>query len=151
MQVNRKGKLSKWMIFSVTHIYKMKEDEMNRVYADSVRSLADIASKHGTQAEIAASVLLSAYNSFEYKLCVTDLACLGDRLLCDAMHVILLRTQLDIEPHQLLDHGHEIFRHLQMKHGLYAKYHFNVPHDHKLKIVPSENECFENDEEMFAL
>lgn len=138
-------------MISVERIHGMRKQETDEIYVGSVSSLLIAAMESDTRAQIAASVLLSAYNSYEYKICVTDLVCLGMKLFDDAMNIIKLRTLTGIEPHKLVADGHETFRLLQFRHGLYAKYHHDIPEDQELRIVLSESECFEADAGLFVL
>ena len=138
-------------MISVEQIHGMRKQETDEIYVGSVSSLLIAAIESDTRAQIAASVLLSAYNSYEYKICVTDLVCLGMKLFDDAMNIIRLRTLTGIEPHILVADGHETFRLLQFRHGLYAKYHHDIPEDQELRIVLSESECFEADAGLFVL
>mgnify|MGYP005726145117 CR=1 FL=1 len=138
-------------MISVEQIHGMRKQETDEIYVGSVSSLLIAAMESDTRAQIAASVLLSAYNSYEYKICVTDLVCLGMKLFDDAMNIIRLRTLTGIEPHKLIADGHETFRLLQFRHGLYAKYHHDIPEDQELRIVLSESECFEADAGLFVL
>lgn len=138
-------------MISVEQIHGMRKQETDEIYVGSVSSLLIAAMESDTRAQIAASVLLSAYNSYEYKICVTDLVCLGMKLFDDAMNIIKLRTLTGIEPHKLVADGHETFRLLQFRHGLYAKYHHDIPEDQELRIVLSESECFEADAGLFVL
>lgn len=138
-------------MISVEQINEMRKHETDELYAESLRALIQAAMENDIRAQIAASVLLSAYNSFEYKICVTDLVCLGMKLFDDAMNIIRLRTLTGIEPHKLVADGHETFRLLQFRHGLYAKYHHDIPEDQELRIVLSESECFEADAGLFVL
>lgn len=136
---------------SVIQIFEMRKQDIDRIYADSIRSLLNVAMENDNRAQIAASVLLSAYNSFEYKICVNDLVCLGIESFDDAMKVIMLQPHTDIEPHQLLGNGLKIFRLLQKKHGVYAKYHHNMPVNQEPRIVSSQIECLEEEADLFAL
>jgi hypothetical protein len=80
-----------------------------RQYTDAVTSLAKWAQKDCGGSRVCAQVLLSAYNGTAFQLNIVDLGLLDERLLKDAMTVILGRTCLSMEPHILIDDGDKIF------------------------------------------
>lgn len=92
-------------------------------YTQSVSQLLCFTKKRNNASEIAASVLLSSYNSFEYAVAVADLILLGQDGLEAAVKLIYLRSVTGIEPHELIANGTQVFSRLQKQYGKYAKYH----------------------------
>lgn len=62
--------------------------------------------------DVAANVLLSAYNIYDYKLDIRGLCSLDADYYEAAMQVIHLRCRSGIEPHTLLANGDDVFKQL---------------------------------------
>lgn len=74
-------------------------------YRAAVVCLLPIASRDTSGSRIAALVLLSAYNSYSFRVPLAELALLDDQNYEHALAVIRGRAELLIEPHELIDNG----------------------------------------------
>ena len=92
-------------------------------YTQAASQLLCLCKTSDNASEIAASVLLSAYNSLEYTISIADLILLGEDGLEAAVKLIYLRSLTGVEPHELIANGTQVFSRLQKQHGKYAKYH----------------------------
>jgi len=97
----------------------MKAIELQE-YKKSVVELIKVSRSHTGQARFAAQVILSAYNGQNWQLDITDLCGFDANLYEHALNVIRGRTELKIEPHELVDNGDEVFRRLQAR---WVRYH----------------------------
>lgn len=78
-------------------------------YCDAIKTLLPLAQGDTGGSEVAAMVLLSAYNGRTFKLGVSELCRLDDIHYEAAMDVIAGRVELRLEPHQVFVNGTEIF------------------------------------------
>lgn len=120
--------ISEEFTFDVKNIVRpsLKLDEQGELYKKSICQLLCLIEQKHTASAIAASVLLCAYNSFEYKVAVADLILLEIDGLKAATNIIYLRSVTGLEPHLLIENGEVIFYGLQIMFGEYAKYHHDA-------------------------
>jgi len=78
-------------------------------YQDAVVKMCNLAQDDTGGSRVAAQVILSAYNGDFWQLSITDLCLLDLDNFKLAMDVIKGRRTLEIEPHNLVDNGKEIF------------------------------------------
>lgn len=74
-------------------------------YAEAVQNLLKIATGDTGGARASALVLLSAYNSDDFRLPIAELGCLDPQRYADAIAVIRCRVELGIEPHEVIADG----------------------------------------------
>jgi hypothetical protein len=86
-------------------------------YGAAVRQLVDMAQQGTGGGRVAAQVLLSAYNGYDYQLDVSALGNLDRGNFELAMTVIRGRYETGIEPHNLIPGGGKVFN------GLWDKWH----------------------------
>lgn len=86
-------------------------------YIQAVKTLLTLARGDTHGSKPAAMVLLSAYDSYRFKVGIADLCALDLSNYEAAMTVITSRVQLRIGPHQLFNNGDEVFQSLA---GVYA-------------------------------
>lgn len=103
---------------------------MTPSYSEAVTLLLNYAlNQSGSGAEVAAQVLLSTYNSYNYHVPLVDLARLDEPGYRAALAVIRGRAETFNEPHTVIDNGQELFdrledlwRPLQTRYRYAAKY-----------------------------
>lgn len=78
-------------------------------YDTAVRQLVNLAQQGTGGGRVAAQVLLSAYNGFDYQLDVSALGNLDRGNFETAMTVIRGRYETGIEPHNLIPNGNKVF------------------------------------------
>lgn len=78
----------------------------------AISALLDLANKNCGSSEIAAAVLLSTYNIYEYKLDIGGLCSLDFNYYLSALVVIDLRCRMNTEPHTLIENGGDLFQQL---------------------------------------
>lgn len=88
------------------------ETVTKEVYAEAVVGLLELARQPTSGGRVAAQVLLSAYNGFDYQLDVSDMGSLDPKNFETAMTVIRGRYQTGVEPHNLVSNGSRIFEKL---------------------------------------
>lgn len=81
-------------------------------YRDAVLLLLSVAQNDTSNARVAAQVLLSLYNGYEYHVDLTDLGLLDYKILQAALIAIRGRIFVSIEPHQIIEDGQAIFKRL---------------------------------------
>jgi len=86
----------------------MKTEE----YAAAVAKLVDLAQQGTGGGRVAAQVVLSAYNGFDFQLDITDLGNLDRSNFEAAMTVIRGRYELSMEPQNVIANGEKIFARL---------------------------------------
>ena len=78
-------------------------------YGEAVYKLLALAKTGTSGARVAAQVLLSAYNGYEWQLDIVDLGLLDRDYYTAALTVIRGRTELSAEPHNLIKDGSRQF------------------------------------------
>lgn len=81
-------------------------------YAVAIAAMVKLAQIHCGGSRVAAQVLLSAYNGDDYQLNVTDMRVLSRENHDYAMTVIQGRYDTNLEPHNVIENGDQIFRDL---------------------------------------
>lgn len=84
-------------------------------YAKAVVRFVDLAQQGTGGGRVAAQVLLSAYNGFDFQLDVSDLSSLDRENFETAMLIIRGRYETGIEPHSLIPNGNKVFQGLRQK------------------------------------
>jgi len=85
-------------------------------YSDAVKLLSEYAlNQDGSGARIAAQVLLSTYNSYNYHVALVDLCSLDDKGYQAALAVIRGRAESFTEPHEVIDNGAAVFDRLETR------------------------------------
>lgn len=79
-------------------------------YAEAVARFVQLARQGTSGGRVAAQVLLSAYNGFEFHLDVAGLCSLDARNYQDAITIIRGRYETCREPHTLIPHGGQVFQ-----------------------------------------
>ena len=87
-----------------------KQETISNFHA--VAKLLDLARKDCGGSKAAASVLLCAYNIYDYELDIGELCRLDPQHYQSAMMVIDLRCRQGIEPHELIHNGDTVFQEL---------------------------------------
>lgn len=82
-------------------------------YTDAVTLLVKLAQKDCGGSRVAAQVLLSTYNGYNWHMDLTDLCNLGGAYYRAAMIVIRCRVELSREPQCVIDNGSFIFDQLE--------------------------------------
>lgn len=85
------------------HILSLKE---------SVKTLLKLANMNCGASEVAANILLSTYNFYDYPLNLSGLCLLDENYYQHAINVIGIRCRLGIEPHTLIFNGDLHFQRL---------------------------------------
>lgn len=81
-------------------------------YANVIKACLEIAVQDTGGARVMAQVLLSAYNGDSFQLDVASLSNLDQENYGYALAVIRGRSELGIEPHELIANGSKVFRDL---------------------------------------
>lgn len=100
---------------------RLKEDEFKRSqlivterdYQEAVNLLVKVANTDTSNAMVAAQVLLSLYNGYNWHVDLCDLGYLDYDNLQAALICIRGRILLSIEPHEVIDNGKQIFSELE--------------------------------------
>ena len=79
-------------------------------YADAVARFVMVAQQRTSGGAVAAQVLLSAYNGFDFQLDVAGMGSLDVANYQDALAIIRGRYETGREPHTLIPDGDRIFR-----------------------------------------
>lgn len=91
-------------------------------YAEGVATLVRLAGDGTSGSRAAAQVLLSAYNGADWQLDITDLCVLDHGHYVAALAVIRGRTEICVEPHELIADGG---RHFQRLWEQWSRYHID--------------------------
>lgn len=78
-------------------------------YQNSVKALLPLAFNDTGGSRVAATVLLSAYNSHAFRVPIVDLCILDSNNYAHALNVIRGRVELGTEPHELVSEGGKQF------------------------------------------
>ena len=78
-------------------------------YAEAVARLVELARQPTSGGRVAAQVLLSAYNGFDFQLDVANMGSLDGKNFETAMTVIRGRYDTGHEPHNLIADGNSVF------------------------------------------
>jgi hypothetical protein len=81
-------------------------------YRAAVLLLVGVAQNDTSNARVAAQVLLSLYNGYEYHVDLTDLGLLDYKILQAALIAIRGRIFVSVEPHEIIEDGQAIFKRL---------------------------------------
>ncbi len=93
-----------------------------KAYAEAVIVFVHLAQHSTAGGRVAAQVLLSAYNGFEFQLDIADMGSLDRENYELAMAIIRGRYETGIEPHALIKDGGRVFGALWEKwHHLHVK------------------------------
>lgn len=114
LELERKEKQKQTLINSLINIESKRESRM-KDYQESVIELYKVASRGTGSSEVAAQVLLSCYNGYDYKVSIPELCTLDDCNFKHAINCITGRTQLMKEPQELIKNGSELFEKLAKK------------------------------------
>lgn len=82
-------------------------------YTEAVRILVKLAEKDCGGSRVAAQVLLSTYNGYNWQCDLTDLCNLDCEHYRAAIIVIRGRVELNCEPQRLIDDGDRVFEYLE--------------------------------------
>ncbi|WP_419174376.1 DUF7673 family protein [Desulfosediminicola sp.] len=101
----------------------MPKIPINRInqytYAACVTALLKAEARETGASRVAAQVLLSAYNGYEFQLDIVDLNNLDQAHFEIAMCLIRCRYELWAEPHTVIENGSEIFQNLATRWSHY--------------------------------
>jgi hypothetical protein len=106
---------------------QQKEQEIpatltNIDYTAAVTTLVKLASMDCGGSRVAAQVLLSTYNGYNWHMDLTDLCNLSDEYYRAAIIVIRCRVEICREPHQMINNGTAVFDRLEKE---WQSYHVN--------------------------
>jgi len=79
-------------------------------YAQAIIQLLQHANRDCSSSKIAAKILLSAYNGFEWEFAIPDLCRLDRGNYLAAIEVIRGRVELSLEPQSVIEEGSRYFR-----------------------------------------
>lgn len=81
-----------------------------QIYADAVAKFVELAQHRTGGGRVAAQVLLSAYNGYDFQTDIAGLGNLDRENFETAMLIIRGRYETGKEPHQLVANGSKVFR-----------------------------------------
>lgn len=81
-----------------------------KVYAEAVAKFVELAKQGTGGGRVAAQVLLSAYNGYDFQTSIADLGSLDRENFETAMVIIRGRYETGREPHNVIANGSKVFR-----------------------------------------
>ena len=78
-------------------------------YTKAIARLVEIVSWRTGASRVAAQVLLSAYNGYNWQVDISELGILDPDIFDAAVTVIIGRVRLGIEPHTVIENGQDVF------------------------------------------